>query len=181
MTLAEVTAAEEVVETTKQLREQLREHKACWFKLRQDLEKTRLLVELSRKRERMKRELVRIFQLQTLYELNAFSGVFLQSLLDILVDYDRNGIFASAVDPVQVPSYYDVIKEPMNFSLMQERIHSMHYQCLDQFEVDMRLIISNCVKFNPRNTYFYKEALKMKEKVIHFVKLIKKLFDFNFF
>ena len=94
--------------SAKKLREQWREQKAACIKLRQDLEKARLLMEMVRKRERMKRELVRIAQVETLYEVNPFNGVFLQRLLDLLTEYDRDGVFAQAVDAAQVPTYYEV-------------------------------------------------------------------------
>jgi bromodomain and PHD finger-containing protein 1 len=159
------TASEPVVETTKQLRERLREHKEAWIKLRQNVEHARILMEQVKKRERLKRDQVRLAQMQTTYELNPFNGVFLQRLLDILIEYDKNGTFAAPVNPVLVPSYYDVIKDPMDFSKMQERLSEMYYKCFDQFEGDVRLIVSNCMKFNPKNTYFYREAQRMREKV----------------
>jgi hypothetical protein len=154
-----------VEKTSKQLRDEFREHKSAFLKLRHDVEKARLCMELIKKRERYKRELVRLGHMQTMYEVNPFNGVFLQRLLDILVEYDRKGTFVNPVNPIQVPSYYDVIKDPMDFSCMQERINALHYQCLDQFEVDVRLIVNNCMKFNPKNSFFYREAQKLRDKV----------------
>lgn len=146
-------------------RQELKEKLTCWKKLRQDLEKARLLMELIRKRERLKRELVRIEQIEALYELNPFNGVFLQRLLDSLCDLDKQLIFTQPVDPVEVPTYYDCIKEPMDFSKIQSKINGLEYETFGQFEADFGLIINNCMKFNPKNTYYYKYACKTRDQV----------------
>jgi bromodomain and PHD finger-containing protein 1 len=152
-------------EAAKKLIQQSKEQMATLRKFRQDLEKSRLLLEQVRKRERIKRDLVRVDQVITLYEINAFNGVFLQRILEIFVDFDKNMTFTQPVDPLAVPTYYEIIKEPMDFSKMQTKINELYYKNLEQFEDDVRLIISNCMKFNPKNTYFYKEAHRFREKV----------------
>lgn len=146
----------------KKLKEQLTYCK----KLRMDLEKARLLMELIRKRERFKRDLVRISKLISVYELNPFNGVFLQQVLNSLVELDKSCIFTQPVDPVSVPSYYDVIKHPMDFSKMQTKIDQLAYCTFEQFENDFRLIINNCYQFNPKTSVFYRAAFRLKEKVI---------------
>ena len=101
-----------------------------------------------------------------MYEINSFNGVFLQRILELLIEYDKNKTFAYPVDPIQVPNYYNIIKEPMDFSKIQTRINELYYQNFDQFELDIKLIISNCMQFNPKNSFFFKEAYSLKEKVI---------------
>ncbi|KAG0429569.1 hypothetical protein HPB47_023526, partial [Ixodes persulcatus] len=68
-----------------------------WQRLRQDLERARLLVELIRKREKLKREQLRLQQLATELRL-APLGVLMRRLLAQLRDRDRDAIFAQPVD-----------------------------------------------------------------------------------
>lgn len=63
--------------------------------------------------------------------------------------------------PLQVPDYSDHIKNPMDFSTMRKRIDSHCYRSLDDFEADFNLMISNCMKYNSKDTFFYKAALRM--------------------
>ncbi|KAF9591921.1 hypothetical protein IFM89_010279 [Coptis chinensis] len=43
-------------------------------------------------------------------------------------------IFVVPVDPIEVEGYYEIIKEPMNFMTMEEKIEQGAYKSLDQFE-----------------------------------------------
>ncbi|KAH9974893.1 hypothetical protein BGW80DRAFT_1457851 [Lactifluus volemus] len=47
------------------------------------------------------------------------------------------------VDPEKVPGYMDVIKQPMDFGTMSEKIVKSKYKSLDEFADDFRLVISN--------------------------------------
>ena len=156
----------EDAEEAARVREQLKEQLAYFRVMRQGLEKARLLMELIRKREKQKREMLRIDELITQYELNATNGVFLRRLLAILVELDKNEIFARPVDAAEVPSYYDEIKQPMDFSHMCAKLDRMAYARFDEFDADFQLIIKNCLTFNPKNTFHYKAALKLREQVI---------------
>lgn len=134
-------------------------------RIRQEFEKVRLLLEQVRKREKIKRELVLLDRLIGVYEVNPFNGVFLQHLMNKLFELDMNGFFWLPVDAALVPTYYTIIKKPMDLGKMQEKISNLEYSSVDEFEADLQLIINNCFKFNPKSTPFYKAALKLKEQV----------------
>ncbi|CAG8979150.1 hypothetical protein HYALB_00000284 [Hymenoscyphus albidus] len=62
-----------------------------------------------------------------------------------------NHIFMEAVDPValNIPTYFDIIKEPRDLGMVTENLRTGHYANAKEFEKDMRLITSNCCRFNP--------------------------------
>lgn len=80
---------------------QLSQQMIQWRCLRQDLERTRLLVELIRKREKLKRDLVKIDQ-QVLDNQIRPLNVFLHHLIEQLEQLDDNHYFAEPVDEIQV-------------------------------------------------------------------------------
>ena len=59
--------------------------------------------------------------------------------------------FARPVDPNVVPDYYDIVKEPMDLSLIQENIDMGAYLSPQQFMKDLQLVVSNVVRYNPRH------------------------------
>ena len=168
---------EDSADSMAKLKEQLKEQLGYFKKLRQDLERARLLMELIRKRERMKREIVRCHELTTHYELNAFNGIFLKRILGLLIDMDKNRIFVSPVDPKEAPTYYETIKEPMDFSLMLNKINEMKYDKFEQFEYDFNLIINNCLNFNEKKSFYYKAAFKLREQASTLLKQAKRASD----
>uniref|UniRef100_A0A673V9T4 Bromodomain containing 1 n=1 Tax=Suricata suricatta TaxID=37032 RepID=A0A673V9T4_SURSU len=91
-----------------------------WQRLRHDLERARLLIELLRKREKLKRE--------------------------------------------QVPDYLDHIKHPMDFATMRKRLEAQGYRHLTEFEEDFNLIVDNCMKYNAKDTVFYRAAVRLRDQ-----------------
>lgn len=63
-----------------------------------------------------------------------------------------------------MPDYLDHIKHPMDFSTMRKRIDAQVYSNLDDFEADFDLIISNCMKYNAKDTYFYRAAARLRDQ-----------------
>uniref|UniRef100_A0A3Q3GUR7 Bromodomain containing 1a n=1 Tax=Labrus bergylta TaxID=56723 RepID=A0A3Q3GUR7_9LABR len=145
-------------EESRALKDQLKE----WHRLRHDLERARLLLELIRKREKLKREEV---GQETLLEmqLTPFS-ILLRALLDQLQSKDQAKIFTQPVDVSEVPDYLDHIKHPMDFSSMRQRIDAQGYNNLEQFESDFNLIVDNCMKYNSKDTYFYRAAVRLRDQ-----------------
>lgn len=62
--------------------------------------------------------------------------------------------FLAPVDPIEqgVPTYFDVIKEPMDLSTIQRKLVDGIYYTGDEFESDVRLMFRNCYTFNPEGT-----------------------------
>jgi hypothetical protein len=73
-------------------------------RLRQDLERVRLLCELIRKREQRKRDLVTATMNIKYLELNPFA-YFLRKVMELLQEQDTQDIFGEPVDPAEVPDY----------------------------------------------------------------------------
>lgn len=134
-----------------------------WQRLRQDLERARLLIELIRKREKLKKEYIKAHQITTEMELQPFI-IFLKNVLDQLQEKDSGNIFAQPVDLKEVPDYLDYIKQPMDFSTMRQKLKCHKYFTLEDFEADFQLIINNCMTYNAKDTVFYRAALKMKDQ-----------------
>lgn len=131
-------------------------------RLRQDLERARLLCELIRKREKTKRELMRIKEKEL--ELQIYPLQYLmRRLLQTLRERDTNEIFAEPVDVSQVPDYLDFIQQPMDFSTMHNKLDSGQYTTLEAFEKDFYLMIHNCTVYNAQHTMYYKQAIRLKE------------------
>ncbi|XP_068169550.1 bromodomain-containing protein 1-like [Antennarius striatus] len=144
------------VETSQALKEQLKE----WHRLRHDLERARLLLELIRKREKLKREEMKQQQAVLEYQLTPFN-ILLRAVLGQLQDKDQYSIFAQPVNVKEVPDYLDHIRNPMDFSTMRRRLEAHGYGSLEAFEDDFNLIISNCMQYNARDTFFYRAAQRM--------------------
>ncbi|CAG5957537.1 unnamed protein product, partial [Menidia menidia] len=144
------------METNQALKEQLKE----WHRLRHDLERARLLLELIRKREKLKRDEMKLHQSVLEVQLTPFN-ILLRAVLSQLQEKDQYSIFAQPVSIKEVPDYLDHISNPMDFSTMRKRIDAHNYSSLDDFEADFNLIISNCMKYNAKDTFFYKAAQRM--------------------
>ncbi|XP_034276708.1 bromodomain-containing protein 1 isoform X2 [Pantherophis guttatus] len=146
-------------EETQALKEKLK----YWQRLRHDLERARLLIELIRKREKLKREQIKVEQVAMELQLTPFT-VLLRSVLDQLQEKDSARIFAQPVNLKEVPDYLDHIKHPMDFSTMRKRLDTQGYKNLDEFEEDFNLIIENCMKYNAKDTIFYRAAVRLRDQ-----------------
>lgn len=62
--------------------------------------------------------------------------------------------FLQPVDPVALncPSYFNIIKHPMDLSTMQHKFNTNQYETAEEFESDVRLMVNNCYKFNPEGS-----------------------------
>lgn len=71
--------------------------------------------------------------------------------------------FLRPVNRDEVPDYYTVIKDPMDLSTMEERLTQDSYNSPKELVRDMKLIFSNCRKYNDATTVYNKCAVKLEK------------------
>ncbi|XP_063628647.1 bromodomain-containing protein 1 [Cydia splendana] len=136
-----------------------------WQRIRQDLERARLLCELVRKRERLKAEHTRAWERLVLHHLRPERAV-LHKLLRLLRQRDHSDVFTEPVDLLEVPDYSTVVKHPMDLSTMGKKLDRGAYKTVDDVEADFTLMIDNCLAYNNKDTVFYKAAIKMRSQCL---------------
>jgi bromodomain-containing factor 1 len=71
---------------------------------------------------------------------------------ELMADKNRgyNAYFLEPVDPVfhRIPNYFSIIKKPMDLGTIAKKMANGEYQSSKHFEADVKLVVSNCVKFN---------------------------------
>lgn len=136
-----------------------------WQRIRQDLERARLLCELVRKRERLKAEYTRVWERCVLHSLRPERAA-LHKLLRLLRQKDASDIFTEPVDLQEVPDYSTIVKHPMDLSTMGKKLDRGAYATIDDMEADFKLMIDNCLTYNNKDTVFYKAGVKMREQCL---------------
>ncbi|XP_066266283.1 BRCA2-interacting transcriptional repressor EMSY-like isoform X2 [Branchiostoma lanceolatum] len=72
--------------------------------------------------------------------------------------------FIHPVDPAVAPDYYNIIKQPMDFSTIKKKLEGGQYNSMEEFHADMQLIKTNCFQYNPPGH----EARRDCEEVFNF-------------
>lgn len=70
--------------------------------------------------------------------------------------------FLEPVDKNLVPDYYDIIKNPVDLSLIQKKLSSSKYDSKESFYKDLDIMLENCFSYNDENSDVYKCGLHFK-------------------
>jgi len=87
----------------------------------------------------------------------------MQRMLSELQGHNDAWAFLQPVNRDEVPDYYDVIKHPMDLSLVEHKLHRNQYNTLEEFVSDANLVFSNCIQYNPQGTIYAKNAVTMQK------------------
>ncbi len=68
------------------------------------------------------------------------------------------GLFMEKPSKREYPDYYEVILNPIDMATIDARIRSGHYKAEDEFLADMKLMFSNCRKYNEEGSEIYEDA-----------------------
>lgn len=73
--------------------------------------------------------------------------------------------FYAPVDPValNIPDYFKIIKKPMDLGTIQSKLKTNQYDSAADFEADIRLMLTNCYKFNPPSSPVHGMGKKLEE------------------
>lgn len=88
---------------------------------------------------------------------------FLYFLISSLQSHPSAWPFLEPVSEKDVPDYLNVIKFPMDMSLMMNKIKDGKYGSLGEFKNDIYLICDNCFTYNSPETQYYKCAENIKK------------------
>lgn len=101
----------------------------------------------------------------------------LQRLLDYLQqqleDKDTLQVFAWPVTDQIAPGYSKVIKTPMDFSTMRQKIEDNAYSTLNAYISDFQLMCNNAMQYNRQDTMYYKSAKRLLHSGIKFLSVQK--------
>ncbi|KAL0851626.1 hypothetical protein ABMA28_007403 [Loxostege sticticalis] len=85
----------------------------------------------------------------------------LEQLLRNLEKRDPNQFFAWPVNDNFAPGYSTIIKRPMDFSTMKQKIDDNEYKSLNCFISDFKLMCNNAMKYNKAGTVYHKAARRL--------------------
>lgn len=85
----------------------------------------------------------------------------LEHFLRLLQRKDQHGFFAFPVTDAIAPGYSMIIKHPMDFSTMKDKIAANEYKTITEFKADFKLMCDNAMVYNRPETVYYKAAKKL--------------------
>ncbi|CAF0969845.1 unnamed protein product [Rotaria magnacalcarata] len=90
----------------------------------------------------------------------------LQTLLEFVVKYrdnDDNRIlskpFMRLPTPKELPEYYDMIKNPVDFNKIKKKLNDNRYRSIDELETDVMLLCKNAQEFNIESSNIYEDSI----------------------
>ncbi|KAK4514480.1 erg10, acetyl-CoA C-acetyltransferase [Mucor velutinosus] len=60
------------------------------------------------------------------------------------------------------PGYYQMITHPMDLGQIKSKVENKEYKLFSQFEDDVRLMLSNCFKYNGPGTFVYNAGMELE-------------------
>ncbi|XP_051559304.1 bromodomain-containing protein 7-like [Myxocyprinus asiaticus] len=85
----------------------------------------------------------------------------LSQLIRQLQRKDPNAFFSFPVTDLIAPGYSLIIKRPMDFSSIKEKVKKEQYQSLEELKMDFRIMCENAMIYNKPETIYYKAAKKL--------------------
>ncbi|OXG22935.1 NuA3 HAT complex component NTO1 [Cryptococcus neoformans Ze90-1] len=129
--------------------------------LRNDLEKVRMLADLVRKREKEKLRQVQVIKDVVDRFIFPYSER-LRVILERISAMDRREMFLNPVTPAEAPDYFDIVKEPMCWLYIDEKLEKNAYVDIADFKRDIMLVLDNAMLYNAKDTPFHRAASKLK-------------------
>ena len=110
--------------------------------------------------------------------------MYLLSILLILIfnynfSLDTNGVFSEPVSSKEVPDYYNIIKNPMDWSKINNKIEKRMYKSVESFKNDVLLIYANAMTYNKSITSIYKSAQKQQAAAMTMLESLNNLKNSN--
>ena len=90
-----------------------------------------------------------------------------KQLLKKLWKHNQAWIFHNPVDAdkLEIPDYYEVVTEPMDFGTIKNKLNSNQYKGgMQEFIEDINLTFNNCIKYNGEDSSVGKMCLQVRDE-----------------
>ena len=89
-----------------------------------------------------------------------------KKLMNTLWKHKDAELFHKPVDPeeLNIPDYFNIIKNPMDFSTIKKKLANCTYTNLKEFCNDMGLVFENCYTYNGRKTMIGDMCTRVKKE-----------------
>ncbi|KAK9843100.1 hypothetical protein WJX74_006951 [Apatococcus lobatus] len=85
----------------------------------------------------------------------------LEALLDNISRSDSDRFFEAPVREAEAPGYSSIIKRPMSFQVMRQKVRQREYRTWHGFVEDFELIANNAMTYNQKRSRVHKAAITM--------------------
>lgn len=79
----------------------------------------------------------------------------LYELLEKIMKHENAWPFLRPVSQAEVPDYYDIIKNPMDFAKVKSKLNMGSYQINEEVMRDIELVFCNCDGYNIKGNEIY--------------------------
>ena len=93
----------------------------------------------------------------------------LWQVLDAASKAEWHAVFDKLPTRRELPSYYQIIKEPFDLQMMRARVKKNEYRTVRSFTKDVKLIVKNAQQFNLDNSDIYKVAATLSNEFTKFL------------
>ena len=75
-------------------------------------------------------------------------------------------IFHHPVDPdkLGIPDYFEVVKEPIDFGTIKQRLNHNIYNAMSDFITDVKRCFSNCILYNGEDSPAGQKCMKVRDE-----------------
>ncbi|CAJ0931114.1 unnamed protein product, partial [Mesorhabditis belari] len=145
---------------------------------RNDLEKQRMLWELVKKREILKKDHVSTTKI-AFDRLCTPSEMLFSQLLDELEQQDKQKVFLEPVEN-KISGYRMIVSKPMDIQSMKSKLNAKKYSTITEIRKDLELMCSNCEKFNSHyhQDFYLQYGKKYLKKCIAIVEKFQARYQF---
>lgn len=111
---------------------------------------------------------------------NKVNGVLMTLIEEVIkIDKEGLGIFSVPVPKDEFPEYYELVKTPMDYGTMKEKLERGEYRSAQAMQKDFILVMQNCIQFNAQESDIVEDAQRqtlMRPKLLKEAAMKNKLF-----
>lgn len=94
------------------------------------------------------------------------NNIALYTLLEDVLKHEDSWPFRRPVSTKEVPDYYDIIKNPMDFAKIKSKLNMGEYTINEQMMNDVQLVFRNCDLYNTDETEIYHAGRNLEQFVL---------------